>query len=251
MTEIEQPDCHRKDLFEAIRDGDFPSWTLHMQIMPFDEARTCRFNPFDLTKAWPHRDYPLVKVGTMTLNRNLTDFHTEMEQAAFEPNNLVPGIGLSPDKMLLARGFSYADAHRARLGVNYKQIPVNTPKAPVHSYSKDGVMRTVNVRPPCRCGRCSTRTRASASSRTWPAISRKVYRTGCSHARSSTGRTSIRTWASGSRRPSGRPSSPRSVAVGRGVPTPRTPHTEQARVSTSASPGAKQLLCAKMRHVEN
>ena len=81
----------------------------------------------------------------MTLNRNLTDFHTEMEQAAFEPNNLVPGIGLSPDKMLLARGFSYADAHRARLGVNYKQIPVNAPKAPVHSYSKDGVGRTVNV----------------------------------------------------------------------------------------------------------
>ena len=98
-----------------------------------------RFNPFDLTKVWPHGDYPLIKVGTMTLNRNLTDFHTEMEQAAFEPNNLVPGIGLSPDKMLLARGFSYADAHRARLGVNYKQIPVNTPKAPVHSYSKDGV----------------------------------------------------------------------------------------------------------------
>jgi catalase len=84
----------------------------------------------------------------MTLNRNLTDFHTEMEQAAFEPNNLVPGIGLSPDKMLLARGFSYADAHRARLGVNYKQIPVNSPQAPVHSYSKDGVMRTVNVTDP-------------------------------------------------------------------------------------------------------
>jgi catalase len=97
---------------------------------------------------WPHGDFPLIKVGTMTLNRNLTDFHTEMEQAAFEPNNLVPGIGLSPDKMLLARGFSYADAHRARLGVNYKQIPVNTPKAPVHSYSKDGAMRTVNATDP-------------------------------------------------------------------------------------------------------
>jgi catalase len=144
----EQPDYHRKDLFEAIRDGDFPSWTLYVQIMPFEEANTYRFNPFDLTKVWPHGDYPLVKVGTMTLNRNLTDFHTEMEQAAFEPNNLVPGIGLSPDKMLLARGFSYADAHRARLGVNYKQIPVNTPRAPVHSYSKDGVMRTINVTDP-------------------------------------------------------------------------------------------------------
>ena len=144
----ESPDYHRQDLFEAIRDGDFPSWTLYMQIMPFEEAKTYRFNPFDLTKVWPHGDYPLIKVGTMTLNRNLTDFHTEMEQAAFEPNNLVPGIGLSPDKMLLARGFSYADAHRARLGVNYKQIPVNAPQAPVHSYSKDGVGRTVNVTDP-------------------------------------------------------------------------------------------------------
>ena len=144
----EKPDYHRQDLFEAIRDGDFPSWTLYMQIMPFAEAKTYRFNPFDLTKVWPHGDYPLIKVGKMTLDRNLTDFHTEMEQAAFEPNNLVPGIGLSPDKMLLARGFSYADAHRARLGVNYKQIPVNTPHAPVHSYSKDGVMRTVNVTDP-------------------------------------------------------------------------------------------------------
>ena len=144
----ENPDYHRQDLFDAIRGGDFPSWTLYMQIMPFEEAKTYRFNPFDLTKVWPHGDYPLIKVGTMTLNRNLTDFHTEMEQAAFEPNNLVAGIGLSPDKMLLARGFSYADAHRARLGVNYKQIPVNTPKAPVHSYSKDGAMRTVNVTDP-------------------------------------------------------------------------------------------------------
>ncbi len=107
-----------------------------------------RFNPFDLTKIWPHADYPLIEVGRLTLDRNLTDFHTEMEQAAFEPNNLVPGIGLSPDKMLLARGFSYSDAHRARLGVNYKQIPVNTPQAPVHSYSKDGVGRTVNVSDP-------------------------------------------------------------------------------------------------------
>jgi catalase len=144
----ENADYHRQDLFEAIRDGEFPSWTLYMQIMPFEEAKTYRFNPFDLTKVWPHSDYPLVEVGKLTLNRNLTDFHTEMEQAAFEPNNLVPGIGLSPDKMLLARGFSYADAHRARLGVNYKQIPVNTPHAPVHSYSKDGVGRVVNVADP-------------------------------------------------------------------------------------------------------
>jgi catalase len=145
----ENADYHRQDLFEAIRDGDFPTWTLHMQIMPFEEARTYRFNPFDLTKVWPHSDYPLVKVGTMTLNRNVTDFHTEMEQASFEPNNLVAGIGLSPDKMLLARGFSYADAHRARLGVNYKQIPVNAAhNAEVHSYSKDGVGRVENVKDP-------------------------------------------------------------------------------------------------------
>lgn len=138
-------DYHRRDLFESIKQGDFPSWTLKMQIMPFEEAKNYRFNPFDLTKVWPHKDYPLIEVGKLTLNRNPTDYHTEIEQAAFEPNNLVPGIGLSPDKMLLARGFSYADAHRARLGVNYKQIPVNRPQAPVHSYSKDGAMRTENV----------------------------------------------------------------------------------------------------------
>jgi catalase len=144
----QNPDFHRQDLFESIRDGDFPSWTLHVQVMPFEDAKTYRFNPFDLTKVWPHSDYPLIKVGRMTLNRNVIDFHTEMEQAAFEPNNLIPGIGLSPDKMLLARGFSYSDAHRARLGVNYKQIPVNTPHAPVHSYSKDGVGRTVPVTDP-------------------------------------------------------------------------------------------------------
>ena len=119
-----------------------------MQIMPFDEAKTYRFNPFDLTKVWPHADYPLIEVGRMTLDRNPTDNHTEIEQAAFEPNNLVPGIGPSPDKMLLGRIFSYADAHRARMGVNYKQIPVNRPKVPVHSYSKDGMMRVENVSDP-------------------------------------------------------------------------------------------------------
>src|SRR5271168_1336566 len=105
-----------------------------MQIMPFDAAKTYRFNPFDLTKVWPHGDYPLIEVGRMTLDRNPTDYHTEIEQAAFEPNNLVPGIGPSPDKMLLARLFSSADAHRARMGVNYKQIPVNQPKVPVHRW---------------------------------------------------------------------------------------------------------------------
>jgi len=141
-------DYHQRDLHEAIKRGDYPSWTLKMQIMPFDEAKSYRFNPFDLTKVWPHDDHPLIEVGKLTLNRNFTDHHTEIEQAAFEPNNQVPGTGLSPDKMLLARGFSYADAHRARLGVNYKQIPVNSPKSEVHSYSKDGAMRVNNISDP-------------------------------------------------------------------------------------------------------
>ncbi len=141
-------DYHQRDLYDSIEGGDHPSWTLHMQIMPFEDAKTYRFNPFDLTKVWPHADYPLVEVGKMTLNRNVTDYHTEMEQAAFQPNNVVPGTGLSPDKMLLARGFSYADAHRARVGVNYQQIPVNQPKSPVNSYSKDGAMRVHPVSDP-------------------------------------------------------------------------------------------------------
>jgi catalase len=144
----EDADYHRRDLFEAIKRGDYPSWTLKVQIMPFKEAETYRFNPFDLTKVWPHGDYPLHEVGRLTLNRNPTDFHTEIEQAAFAPSNLVPGIGPSPDKMLLARLFSYPDEHRARLGVNFMQIPVNRPKSPVHSYSKDGAMRVDNVSDP-------------------------------------------------------------------------------------------------------
>jgi catalase len=144
----EDGDYHTRDLYQAIQRGEYPSWTLKMQIMPFEEAKTYRFNPFDLTKVWPHSDYPLIEVGQMTLDRNPTDNHTEIEQVAFQPNNLVPGIGPSPDKMLLARLFSYADAHRARLGVNYQQIPVNAPKVPVHSYSKDGVMRMHPVTDP-------------------------------------------------------------------------------------------------------
>jgi catalase len=144
----EDGDYHQRDLYHAIERGEFPSWTLKMQIMPFEEAKTYRFNPFDLTKVWPHGDYPLIEVGKLTLNRNVTDYHTEIEQAAFQPNNVVAGTGLSPDKMLLARGFSYADAHRARLGVNYQQIPVNRPKSPVRSYSKDGAMRIDNVTDP-------------------------------------------------------------------------------------------------------
>lgn len=144
----EDGDYHTRDLYDAIGRGDYPSWTLYMQIMPFADADTYRINPFDLTKVWPHDDYPMIKVGKLQLNRNPTDNHAEIEQAAFEPNNLVPGIGISPDKMLIGRVFSYADAHRARLGVNYKQIPVNAPKAPVHSYSKDGAMRINKVSDP-------------------------------------------------------------------------------------------------------
>ncbi|GAB2636278.1 catalase [Gordonia jinhuaensis] len=141
-------DYHTRDLFEHIADGKYPQWRLKVQIMPFDDAKTYRFNPFDLTKVWPHGDYPLIDVGTMTLNANPTDHHTQIEQAAFEPNNLVPGIGLSPDRMLLGRSFAYSDAHRYRIGANYKQLPVNAPHNEVHSYSKDGAMRYTPVSDP-------------------------------------------------------------------------------------------------------
>ncbi|MFF2954633.1 catalase [Kitasatospora sp. NPDC057965] len=135
------PDLHRQDLWEAIEGGNPPSWTLYVQIMPFDEAPGYRFNPFDLTKVWPHGDYPLIRVGTMTLNRNPEDYFVHIEQAAFEPANLVPGISVSPDKMLLGRIFSYSDTHRYRIGPNYAQLPPNRPHVPVHSYAKDGPMR--------------------------------------------------------------------------------------------------------------
>ena len=141
-------DYHARDLHEAIKRGEYPSWTLKMQIMPFEDAKTYRINPFDLTKVWPHADYPLIEVGKLVLDRNFTDHHTEIEQAAFAPSNQVAGTGFSPDKMLLARTFAYADAHRARIGVNYHQIPVNAPKCPVHSYSKDGAMRVMPVSDP-------------------------------------------------------------------------------------------------------
>ncbi|MCC3315151.1 catalase [Nocardia africana] len=137
-------DYHTRDLWEAIERGDYPSWTLKMQIMPFEAAKTYRFNPFDLTKVWPHGDYPLYEVGRMTLNRNPSDYHTEIEQAAFEPSSAVPGTGPSPDKMLLGRWFSYPDAHRYRIGANYKELSVNAPKSPSHSYTKDGHMRHHN-----------------------------------------------------------------------------------------------------------
>ncbi|MFC6079550.1 catalase [Sphaerisporangium aureirubrum] len=137
-------DHHIRDLHTAIRNGDHPSWTVKVQIMPFEAAADYRFNPFDLTKVWPHGDYPEITIGRFTLNRNPENYFAEVEQAAFEPANLVPGIGASPDKMLQGRLFSYPDTHRYRIGANYLQLPVNRPKVPVHSYNKDGQMRYAN-----------------------------------------------------------------------------------------------------------
>jgi catalase len=133
-------DHHRRDLHDAIEAGDFPSWTLSVQLMPYEDAKTYHLNPFDLTKVWPHSDYPLIKVGTMTLNRNPENFFAEIEQAAFEPSAVVPGIGFSPDKMLLGRVFAYSDTHRYRIGPNYLQLPVNRPRVEVNAYSQDGPM---------------------------------------------------------------------------------------------------------------
>ncbi len=133
-------DFHRRDLFEAIARGEHPSWRLSVQVMPYADAKHYRFNPFDLTKTWSHKDYPLIPVGTMTLNRNPENFFAQIEQAAFSPGNTVPGIGLSPDKMLLGRAFAYADAQRNRIGTNFHQLPVNQPKVPVNTYMFDGQM---------------------------------------------------------------------------------------------------------------
>lgn len=131
---------HRRDLFDAIERGDHPRWTLSVQVMPYDDAPDYRFNPFDLTKTWSHQDYPLMEVGVLTLNRNPENFFAQIEQAAFSPGNTVPGVGLSPDKMLLGRAFAYADAQRNRIGTNFHQLPVNKPKVPVNSYLFDGQM---------------------------------------------------------------------------------------------------------------
>lgn len=135
------PDYHTKQLFDAIARGEFPKWTLSVQIMPEKEAETYRWNPFDLTKVWPHADYPLIEVGVMELNRNPKNYFADIEQAAFSPGNVVPGISFSPDKMLQARIFAYADAHRYRLGANYELLPVNRPKVAVQNYQRDGYMR--------------------------------------------------------------------------------------------------------------
>jgi catalase len=133
-------DHHRRDLFEAIGRGDHPTWTVKVQVMPYEDAKAYRFNPFDLTKVWPHSDYPLISVGKLTLNRNPENFFAQIEQAAFSPGSTVPGIGLSPDKMLLGRSFAYNDAQRNRIGTNFHQLPVNQPRVPVDSYLFDGQM---------------------------------------------------------------------------------------------------------------
>lgn len=135
-------ESHLRDLYDSIEKGDFPRWTLYIQVMTEDQARTHKHNPFDLTKVWRHGDYPLIEVGVMELNKNPENHFAEVEQAAFSPANVVPGIGFSPDKMLQARLFSYGDAQRYRLGVNFNLIPVNAPRCPYNSYHRDGFMRT-------------------------------------------------------------------------------------------------------------
>ncbi|WNI13444.1 catalase [Corynebacterium sp. Z-1] len=133
-------DHHRQDLFDAIERGDYPIWDVKVQIMPFEEAENYRFNPFDLTKTWSQKDYPLVDVGYFVLNRNPKNFHAQIEQIALDPGNLVPGVGLSPDRMLQARAWAYADQHRYRIGPNYKDLPVNRPINEVNTYAERGPM---------------------------------------------------------------------------------------------------------------
>ena len=138
------PDYHTRQLFDMIERGEFPRWTLYVQIMPEVEAAAYRWNPFDLTKVWPHGDYPLIEVGVLELNRNPDNYFAQIEQAAFSPANVPPGISFSPCKMLQARLFAYPDAHRYRLGANYERLPVNAPQVPVHNYQRDGSMRLDN-----------------------------------------------------------------------------------------------------------
>jgi len=134
-------ESHQRDLYESIEKGDFPKWTLQVQVMAEKDAAKLPYHPFDLTKVWLHKDCPLIDVGVMELNRNPENFFAEVEQAAFNPANIVPGIGFSPDKMLQGRLFAYGDAQRYRLGVNHHLIPVNAARCPVHNYHRDGAMR--------------------------------------------------------------------------------------------------------------
>lgn len=134
------PDYAQRDLFDAIERGDFPKWRVCMQIMSEDQASRHHENPFDVTKTWSQKDFPLIEVGMLELNRNPLNYFAEVEQATFGPSNMVPGVGLSPDRMLQGRVFAYADAHRYRVGTNHQQLPVNASRSPVHSYQRDGSM---------------------------------------------------------------------------------------------------------------
>ncbi|MBP3041775.1 catalase KatA [Bacillaceae bacterium Marseille-Q3522] len=140
----ENPDYHTEDLYNAIDNGDFPVWKLSVQIMPPEDADTYRFDPFDVTKVWSQKDYPLIEVGKMVLNRNPENYFAEVEQAAFSPGNFVPGVEASPDKMLQGRLFAYADAHRYRIGANHQALPINRPHNQVNNYQRDGQMRFDN-----------------------------------------------------------------------------------------------------------
>ena len=133
-------ESNQRDLFENIQAGNFPKWSFEIQIMTHKQAKECSFNPFDLTKVWPHKDYPMIKVGIMTLNENPKNYFNEIEQASFSPSNVVSGISFSPDKMLQARIFSYPDAHRYRVGTHYEMLPVNRPIVEVNTYHADGSM---------------------------------------------------------------------------------------------------------------
>ncbi|MCK6258244.1 catalase KatA [Fictibacillus sp. KIGAM418] len=137
----DNPDYHTEDLFNAIEKGDFPAWKLYVQIMPMEDANTYRFDPFDVTKVWSQKDYPLIEVGRMVLDKNPENYFAEVEQATFSPGTLVPGIDVSPDKMLQGRLFAYSDAHRYRVGANHQALPINRPKNEVKNYQRDGQMR--------------------------------------------------------------------------------------------------------------
>ncbi|MBO1519067.1 catalase [Oceanisphaera pacifica] len=134
-------ESNQRDLYEAIERDEFPRWKMYIQVMPETDAETYHVHPFDLTKVWPKGDYPLIEVGEFELNRNPENYHMDVEQAAFSPSNLVPGISVSPDKMLQTRLINYPDSQRYRLGVNYQQVPVNAAKCPVMSNHRDGSSR--------------------------------------------------------------------------------------------------------------
>ncbi|WP_243297930.1 catalase KatA [Bacillus litorisediminis] len=137
----ENPDYHIEDLYNAIENGDFPAWKLYVQIMPLEDANTYKWDPFDVTKVWSHKDYPLIEVGRMVLDRNPENYFAEVEQATFSPGQMVPGVEPSPDKMLQGRLFAYSDAHRYRVGANHNLLPVNRPRVEASNYFRDGNMR--------------------------------------------------------------------------------------------------------------